>query len=309
MIFQFMKDQAQTYPVDKMAKVLGVSKAGYYKFINHTESATSRKNKDLLIKIKIISAKKRQVYGSPRIYAELIKQGEKCSRKRVAKLMRINAIQAKTRKKWKATAKGSKDLSRIAPNVINQNFNVDFANKVWVTDITYVPTKEGWLYVSTVLDLYSRKIVGLSMGARADAALVLDSLNQAIIHRRPLKGLILHSDRGCQYTSDAYINNAQIHEFILSMSAKGNCYDNAAMETFFHTLKTEHVFFNIYLTRKDAIASIFEYVEVFYNRQRSHSTLNYMSPVEFESQTQKIMSRVKLARPAMEVSESRIHCV
>lgn len=147
------------------------------------------------------------------------------------------------------------------------------------------------------------------MSSNPNTDLVLRSLEQAIIHRQPPKGLILHSDRGCQYTSDAYISNAKMHEFTLSMSSKGNCYDNAAMETFFHTLKTEHVFFDSYLTRKDAIESIFEYIEVFYNRQRSHPTLNYMSPVEFEEQTQKIMNRVKLARPAIEVSESRIHCV
>jgi putative transposase len=304
-----MKEHANKYPVDKMAKALGVSRAGYYKFITQEECATKGKNKELLVKIKAISKSKRQVYGSPRIHKELVKQGETCSRKRVAKIMRINGIQAKTRKKWKATAKGSKDLSRIAPNLLNQNFNVDCANKVWVTDITYVPTRQGWLYVSTVLDLYSRKIVGLSMSAHPDTGLVLSSLKQAIIHRRPSTGLIIHSDRGCQYTSDAYISHARMHEFTLSMSSKGNCYDNAAMETFFHTLKTEHVFFDTYLTRKEAIASIFEYIEVFYNRQRSHSTLNYMSPVEFEAQPQNIMSRVKLARPAIEVSESRIHCV
>ena len=198
--------------------------------------------------------------------------------------------------------------------MINQKFSVDGPNIVWVTDITYIPTREGWLYVSTVLDLYSRRIIGLKMSARADTELVLDSLKQAVIHRNPPKGLVIHSDRGCQYTSDAYINNARLHNFVLSMSAKGNCYDNAAMETFFHTLKTEHVFFEKYLTRKEAIESIFEYIEVFYNRQRSHSTLNYMSPVEFESKPEasiykKGASRVKLARPATEVNEPRIHCV
>ena len=178
-------------------------------------------------------------------------------------------------------------------------------------DITYVHTKEGWLYVSTVLDLYSRKIVGLSMSSHADTSLVLKSLHQAVTHRNPSRGIIIHSDRGCQYTSDAYIDYAKTSGFILSMSAKGNCYDNAAMETFFHTLKTEHVFFCNYLTREEAIASIFEYIEVFYNRQRLHSSLNYMPPVGFELQQQvhlhqNIVSRVKLARPAIEVTEFRI---
>jgi putative transposase len=306
-----MKDHARTYPAEKMAKVLGVSRAGYYQYIHRKESSRQCKNDELLIKIKAISKNSRQVYGSPRIHAKLKQQGEACSRKRVAKIMRKHGIQAKTKKKWKATAKGSKDLTRIAPNLLNQNFKVDAANKVWVTDITYVSTQEGWLYVSTVLDLYSRKIVGLSMSAHPDTTLVLSSLNQAVIHRNSPRGLIIHSDRGCQYTSDAFINNAKISGFILSMSSKGNCYDNAAMETFFHTLKTEHVFFDKYLTRKEAIASIFEYVEVFYNRQRLHSSLNYTSPVEFEAQqqmyiSQEVVSGVKLARPAIEVTEFRI---
>jgi len=306
-----MQSHTSMYPVEKMAKVLGVSRAGYYQYINRKESSIICKNKDLLVKIKAISKESRHTYGSPRIHAALNQQGEDCSRKRVAKIMREHGIRAKTRKKWKATARGSKDLSRIAPNLLNQNFKVDIANTIWVMDITYVPTKEGWLYVSTVLDLYSRKIVGLSMSSRADTSLVLKSLRQAVIHRKPSKGLIIHSDRGCQYTSDAYIDYAKTSGFILSMSAKGNCYDNAAMETFFHTLKTEHVFFCNYLTREEAIASIFEYIEVFYNRQRLHSSLNYMSPVGFEMKQQvylhqNIESRVKLARPAIEVTEIRI---
>ena len=202
-----MQNHANTYPVEKMAKVLGVSRAGYYQYINRKESSSICKNKDLLIKIKAISEKSRHTYGSPRIHAVLKQKGEDCSRKRVAKIMREHGIQAKIRKKWKATAKGSKDLSRIAPNLLNQNFKVDTANAIWVMDITYIPTKEGWLYVSTVLDLFSRKIVGLSMSGRADASLVLRSLHQAVSHRKPSRDLIIHSDRGCQYTSDAYIDH------------------------------------------------------------------------------------------------------
>lgn len=277
-----MKKHLKVFPVEKMAKVLGVSSSGFYKYINKKDCATAIKNEELLKKIKIIYKKSRQTYGSPRIYKALKAQGERCSRKRIARIMKNNCIQAKARKKWKATIPGSKDLSRIAPNLLNQNFKVDHANKIWVMDITYVSTNEGWLYVSAVLDLYSRKIVGLSMGSKIDAKLVLQSLDQAILHRNPAKGLIVHSDRGSQYTSDEYRQRVSEKCFIMSMSAKGNCYDNAAMETFFHTLKTEHVFFCNYKTRKEAITSIFEYIEVFYNRERLHSTLNYMSPVEFE---------------------------
>lgn len=309
-----MKNHARMYSVEKMAKVLGVSRAGYYKYINCKKSLTFCKNEDLLIKIKEISKRSRYTYGSPRIYAALQQQGELCSKKRIAKIMKKHGVQAKTKKKWKAASKGNRDLSCIAPNLLQQNFKVGAANLVWVMDITYVSTKEGWLYVSTVLDLYSRKIVGLGMSSRADTALVLKSLNQAITHRQPSKDLIIHSDRGCQYTSSAYIDYAKTCGFTLSMSSKGNCYDNAAMETFFHTLKTEHVFFCNYLTRQEAIDSIFEYIEVFYNRQRLHSSLNYMSPVNFELQQevfshQNVMSRMKLARPAIEVTGFRIHSV
>lgn len=306
MIFTFMKDHVKMYPIENMAQVLGVSRAGYYKHIAHKDSATICKNKDLLIRIKEISAKNRNIYGSPRIHAVLIRQGEKCSRKRIAKIMKAHGIRSKIRKKWKATMKGSGDLSRIAPNLLNQNFKVETANTVWVMDITYVATKEGWLYVSTVLDLYSRKIVGLSMSNHPDAALVLQSLSQAVMHRKPAKGLIIHSDRGCQYTSDIYRHYATAQGFTLSMSAKGNCYDNAAMETFFHTLKVEHVFFCKFLTRKEAKISVFEYVEVFYNRQRLHSSLGYMAPADFEAQryiSKSLTSRVKLAGPAIEVRE------
>ena len=311
MIFNFMKNHADIYPVENMAKILEVSRSGYYKYINHKETFTSRRNKELTQKIKEISKESRYIYGSPRIHAVLKKQEEQCSLKRVAKLMKIHGIQSKIRKKWKASKNIHKNATSIAPNLLKQNFKVDEANTVWVMDITYVATQEGWLYVSTVLDLYSRKIVGLSMGNNSDTHLVLQSLSQAITHRNPSKNIILHSDQGTQYTSDAYQRYALMHGFRLSMSAKGNCYDNAAMETFFHTLKVEHVFFCKYLTKEEAKLSIFEYVEIFYNRQRLHSSLNYMSPVEFELSHQRIAlqnstSRVKLALPAIEVKENLI---
>jgi putative transposase len=196
--------------------------------------------------------------------------------------MNLNQMKAKMKKRFKHFAKVSSDASKIAPNLLNQDFITNKADMAWVLDITYIKTCEGWLYVSAILDLYSRKIVGLSMGCRADVKLVIRSLDQAIIHRSPASGLILHSDRGVQYTSSEYKKIAQKNGFFLSMSAKGCCYDNAAMESFFHTLKTEHVFFHKFTTKKEAMVSIFEYIEVFYNRQRIHSTLNFMAPVEFE---------------------------
>jgi len=198
--------------------------------------------------------------------------------------MKDNGIQAKTKRKWKTTTRATKDSSRIAPNLVNQNFIVPEKNRVWASDITYIETDEGWLYLAATMDLYSRMLVGLSMDSRMSADLVARSLEQAVCRRVPKKGVVAHSDRGSQYTSDQYKKHALKHGIRLSMSSTGNCFDNAAMESFFHTLKTEHVFFQNFSTRAEAIQSIFEYVEVFYNRQRLHSTLGYLSPCEFEEQ-------------------------
>ncbi len=290
-----MQQHCEKFPVKKMAKTFKVSRAGYYQSLNNKESKYTKRTRELTFKIRSIYKESRCTYGSPRVHAMLKKQGEKCSRKRVAKIMKQNHIQSKIRKKWKAATRAFRDISKIAPNLLNQDFSATAENKVWVLDITYVATREGWLYVSTVLDLYSRKIVGLCMNKTMDTNLVIKSLNQAVYNRRPKAGLILHSDRGTQYTSFQYKDFASKHGFTLSMSAKGNCYDNAAMESFFHTLKTEHVFFYDFATREEAKQSIFEYIEVFYNRQRIHSTLDFLSPAEFERQ-----SRVKLALPAIE---------
>lgn len=277
-----MKKYSIEFPVEAMAKVLQVSRSGYYKYLNKTVSKTKLQNEMLIKKIKAIHAENHQIYGSPRIYIELKKLGEKCSHKRVQKIMRKNGIQSKIRKKWKPAGKTTKDLSKVAPNLLNQNFTALAENELWVTDITYIWTTTGWLYLSAILDLYSRKIVGLSMGPNIDTDLVLRSLKQAICHRMPKPGLILHSDRGVQYTSSNYKSFTTKAAITISMSGKGNCYDNAAMESFFHTLKTEHVYFYQYKTRPEAINSIFEYIEVFYNRKRTHSTLGYLSPLEFE---------------------------
>lgn len=293
-----MKKHCAEFPIVKMAKVFKVSRAGYYRYINKKPSLSETKNAELGCKIRSIFERSRRTYGSPRVHAVLRKQGETCSRKRVAKIMRQNKIWAKTKKRWKPAQKTSYRVDNIAPNLLNQNFTVSRANAVWVLDMTYINTNEGWLYLSTVLDLYSRKIVGLSMGSCIDTGLVIRSLTQAMRHRKPNAGLILHSDRGTQYTSTEYKNFAKNNNFILSMSAKGNCYDNAVMESFFHTLKTEHVFFYKFATRREAVISIFEYIEVFYNRHRIHSTLNFMSPSDFEQQQlitneNKMESRVK----------------
>lgn len=265
-----------------MAKIFTVSRAGYYKHINKKPSKRKLSDEVLTQKIAAIYHKNRRVYGSPRIHAELKKQNESCSRKKVALLMKINNLQATIHKRWKRD-KNTQPAEVNFPNHLNRDFFAEKENVVWVSDITQIKTNIGWLYVAAILDLYSRKIVGLSMSKFIDTDLVVKAFLQAFCHRTPKPGLIIHSDRGCQYLSNKYKALAEQHGVLLSTSSRGSCYDNAAMESFFGTLKTEHVYRHKFNTREEAIISIFEYVEIFYNRQRIHSTLGYLSPVEFES--------------------------
>lgn len=280
-----MRENENNFSIEKMALVLGVSARGFYAYRNRKTSSREETNKNLLEEIKKIYEEGRKLYGSPRVHGRLIKLGIRCSRKRVARLMRKSGLAAQMRKKWKRTTIPGK--REVAKNLVNQDFTVDFPNSTWVSDITYVATKEGWLYVAVILDLFSRKVIGLSMGERIDTRLIENALRQAILHRSPSKGLIHHSDRGSQYTSQSFQAIATRYGISLSMSSKGNCYDNAVAESFFHTLKTEHICLNKFQTREEAKRSIFEYVEVFYNRKRVHSFLGYVSPEEFEQKHRK----------------------
>jgi putative transposase len=276
-----MKSYVEIFSVEKMAKTLQVSKSAYYAYLHQKPSTRTLENQELLSKIKQVHAKSRCNYGSPKIHAELKRIGIRCSRPRVARLMRKASISSKTRKAWKRTTKVNKSAIAV-PNRLQQNFKVDAPNKVWVSDITYVPTQEGWLYVSVSLDLFSRKVVGLGMDSSLLTPIVMKTLEQAFAHRRPGEGLMHHSDKGCQYTSDDFKSLMQKEKVELSMSGTGHCYDNAVAESFFHVLKTEHVNLCTFRTREEAKNSIFEYVEVFYNRERIHATLGYLSPVEYE---------------------------
>lgn len=282
MKFEFMKKHAHKFSIERMSKMFKVSRNGYYQFLKSKPSNYCKENMELLEKIKKIHKDSRRTYGSPRIYAELLEQGEKCSRKRTAKIMRDAGIQAKMKKRFKVTTKVN-PKAEVAPNLLQQDFTASTVNQRWVADMTYIPTAEGWLYLAAVLDLYSRRIVGLAMSERMTADLVTTALEQALTRRKPATGLIHHSDRGCQYTSYQFQALLKEKGIIVSMSGTGNCYDNAAMESFFHTLKTEHVHFEQFKTRQQAQNSIFEYIEVFYNRNRRHSTLGYLSPLAFES--------------------------
>lgn len=285
MKYEFMQSHENEFSIERMSKMLGISRSSYYRFEKGTPSQRSLYEESLIVKIKAVHEASRQTYGSPRIHAELKDQGEVCSRQRVAKLMKKIGLIAKMKKRFKVTTKAN-SKAKAAPNLLEQNFTAEQPNQRWVADISYVWTLEGWLYVACVLDLFSRKIVGLAMKDRMTDDLVIAALEQALLHRNSSTGLMHHSDRGSQYTSVDFQRKLAQHSITASMSGTGNCYDNAVMESFFHTLKTEHVYFERYQTREQAKNSIFEYVEVFYNRQRRHSTLNYKTPLAFEENYQ-----------------------
>lgn len=269
--------------IEEMAKSLGVSRSGYYRYHQAPKSQRRLENEMLISQIKQISAISRKTYGSPRIHAELTAQGHRCSRPRVARLMKQAGIQAKMKKCFKKTTRVNPKAS-YAPNLLQQNFTAQQPNQSWVADISYIKTCEGWLYIAVILDLFSRRVVGLSMGDSLHTSLVIQALEQAIKRRgtHKIQGLCHHSDKGCQYTSDAFQALLKRRSITCSMSGTGNCFDNAAMESFFHTLKTECVYFENYDTKEAAKQSIFEYIEVFYNHQRRHSTLGYLSPAMYE---------------------------
>lgn len=282
MKFEFMQAHQGKFKVERMSKMLQVSRNGYYQFVKSRLSKRSDENNLLLSKIRKVHEESRCTYGSPRVHAELIEQGEHCSRKRVSQLMRKAGIAAKMKKRFKKTTRVNPKAA-AAPNLLKQNFTATKPNQRWVADITYVATGEGWLYVAAVLDLFSRRVIGLAMSERITTDLVMNALKQALVRRQPEPGLLHHSDKGCQYTSSDFQQLLKSHQIIVSMSGTGNCFDNAAMESFFHTLKTEHIYFEYYLTREQAKLSIFEWVEIFYNRNRRHSTLGYLTPMAFEN--------------------------
>lgn len=276
-----MRDESVNWTIEDMARILGVSRSGYYQFCRRSPSKRQLENEALLGEIQRVFQRSRETYGSPRIHAELKEQGQKCSRPRVARLMKKFGIAAKMRRLFRTTTTPS--YRRVAaPNLLEQDFTAAAPNQKWVADVTYIRTMEGWLYLAVVLDLYSRKVVGLAMDKSLHTELVLKALEQALQRRQPAEGLRHHSDRGCQYTSDAFQALLAKNKVACSMSGTGNCYDNAVAESFFHTLKTEWIYFERYDNREQARRSIFEYVEVFYNNQRRHSTVGYLSPAEFE---------------------------
>jgi len=269
--------------LQKMCRVLEVSRSGYYAYKRRLKSQHRIDNEKLLIEIKRVYLEFRKDYGSPRIWDHLRnKEQILCSENRVARLMRENSIVALRKSRFLVTTNSKHDYP-VWPNILNRNFFVDRPNAIWVSDITYIWTLEGWLYLAAILDLFSRMIVGLAMDKTIANTLMLQAMRQAILRRNPKKGLIFHSDRGSQYAGNDFKAVLSQNEFIGSMSRKGNCWDNAVAESFFHTLKVELIYKNLFKTRDEAKRKIFEYVETYYNRRRAHSTLGYLSPLEYEN--------------------------
>jgi putative transposase len=283
--YRFIAAEKANYPVKRLCQLLQVSRSGFYAWCQRAPSARARANAALLTQIRRIHRQSREVYGSPRVHAELRAQGQTCGRHRVARLMREAALRARSRRRFRPARAGAHSLP-VAPNRLDRQFEVEAPNTVWVADITALWTDEGWLYLAAVLDLFGRRLVGYSMRATMTRALVCDALKSAIGQRQPPPGLLHHSDQGSQYASADYQALLAKHQMVASMSRRGNCWDNAVMESFFHSLKTERAYHQRYRTRAEARADVFDYIETFYNRRRRHSSLNYLSPAEFEALAQ-----------------------
>lgn len=272
------RDQNRLEP---MCRALQVSPSGYHAWRHRPLSGRRQDELRLVQLIEKIHLGSRETYGSPRVHAALAGKGETCGEDRIARLMRKHGIRAKTKKKFKATT-NSKHKLPVCDNVLNRNFNPEAPNKAWAGDITYLWTREGWLYLAVVLDLFSRKVIGWAMEPTLSRELALKALRMAIGARQPSAGLVSHTDQGSQYASGDYRTLQHLYGIICSMSRKGNCWDNSVVESFFGTLKQEHVFFCDYSTRDEARRSVFEWIEGWYNRERLHSALGNLSPEEYE---------------------------
>lgn len=271
------------YTIKRLCLVFAVSRSGYYAWSQSSGSSRVQRDGQLRAKIAAVHQQSRQTYGSPRITAELRAQNETVGRHRVARLMREAGLRGRQKRRYRVRTTDSQHAHPIAPNRLTGLPAPTQPNQVWVSDLTYVPTDEGWLYVAGVLDRYSRYLVGWAMGSTLDTAVPLAALIMALRHRKPPAGLIHHSDRGVQYASSHYRSTLQAHGLVASMSRKGNCYDNAAMEAFWNTLKNELVYRCHFTSRAQARTAIFEFIECFYNRSRRHSSLGFKSPLDYES--------------------------
>lgn len=285
MTFTFIAAKKAEHSIKIMCRVLEVSRSGYYAWAGREPSARAREDERLTARIKALFKLRRDVYGSPRIWSDLVlDDGERLGRKRVERLMRQAGLSALMEKKWKATTVRVPGV-RVAEDLLDRDFAAAAPNRCWVADITYLRTWEGWLYLVAVQDLYSRRIVGWSMADHMRAELVSDALQMALQHRRPDRGLICHSDQGSQFVSLAFGQQARAAGIAQSMGSRGDCYDNAVAESFFATLKKELIHRHTWPTKNELRVEVFDYIEVFYNRQRRHSTLGQLSPADYEART------------------------
>jgi transposase InsO family protein len=285
MRFRFIDAEKANYPVVFLCGVLEVSSSGYYAWRRRPEPARIKQDAQLAVEIAAEHKRSRGIYGSPRVHLELRARGVRVGKKRVERLMRQNCIQGRQKRRFRRTT-DSKHAQPIAPNVLTRNFDPNGPNEVWATDVTYVATGQGWLYLAILLDLFSRRVVGWAISDTNDRALALEALGKALRLRRPPRGLVHHSDRGSPYASDDYRAALATAGIIASMSRTGDCWDNAVAESFFATLRAEHLDHERYETHADATSSIGDYIDGFYNPQRRHSHIGYVSPIEFELRAQ-----------------------
>ncbi len=281
MKFRFIDQAKEEFPAHRLCKVLGVSQSGYFAWKDRPASHRQREDMVMLAHVRSAYALSHETYGSPRMTRELRDSGFAIGRRRTARLMRENGLYARQKRRFKRTT-DSQHAFPVAPNIIDQDFAATAPDQKWGVDISYVWTREGWLYLSVVIDLFSRRVVGWAVGDRLHRELAINALRKAIVMRRPKPGLIHHSDRGSQYCSIDYQALLRSNEIVISMSGKGNCYDNAMVETFFKTLKSELIWRTAYQTRNQAEIAIARYIDGFYNPVRRHSALDYLSPAQFE---------------------------
>ena len=282
MKFAFIAKHRGIWPARWMCETLGVSRAGFYAWLGRPRSARSRSDEELSAKIRNFFLASDRTYGARRVWHDVLADGASCGLHRIERLMRSQGLRARPRRRRLPPDPGERQASAVAPNVLDRSFDAPAANRKWIADFTYIWTAEGWLYVAAVLDLFSRRAVGWSMSAHMTAQLVTDALVMALWRRGQPESLVHHSDRGSQYTSEQFRSLLAAHGVTCSMSRSGNVWDNAAMESFFSSLKTERVASKTYRSRNDAKADVFDYIERFYNPKRRHSTIGYLSPMEFE---------------------------
>ncbi len=285
MRFVFIAAEKAKYPVRMLCELLDVSRSGYYAWVDRPAPPKTISDARLVVEIKAAMVRGRGTYGSPRVHRDLLAHGIRVNKKRVERLMRASDLVARQKRRFVHTTDSNHDHP-IAPNVLARDFNVKAANKAWVGDVTYIPTGEGWLYLAVLLDLFSRRVVGWATSATNDTELALRALDGALRARHPRAGLVHHTDRGSPYASGDYRGMLDLNSIVASMSRTGDCYDNAVAESFFATLKAEHVDHEDFATRDLGTASIGDYIEGFYNCARRHSHVGYVSPIEFELRSQ-----------------------